>query len=151
MCESNPAKMLWAERECSELLKRALAEITFTYAEERIYEDNIVTGIINYEFTKNSTIHTPADKAASAAEYSEVRKSRSALRRAAAKKSATVALGANFSTLASVKLEGSGATESHDKSPGTRVVNAATSSNSASNTCLDRFLLCYFAQCWVAH
>ena len=126
-------------RECAELLRRALTEITFTYPEERIYDDNIVTGIINYEVTKNTTINTPTDKTANAAEYSEVRKSRSALKRAAAKKSATVALGANLPTLASVKLEGSGATDSHSKSPGTRGVNTATSSNSASST------ICFFA------
>ena len=29
-------------RECAELLERALAELSFSYAEERIYDDNVV-------------------------------------------------------------------------------------------------------------
>ena len=129
-------------RECAELLERALAEISFSYAEERIYDDNVVTGVITYENTKNNTIGNQSDRKTNDTEHSDVKKSRSALKRAAAKKPVATGLGANISALTSVKLEGYGTTGLHSKSPGPKAINAVTSS---SNT------VCFFALATAAH
>ena len=114
-------------RECAELLERALAEISFSYAEERIYDDNVVTGVITYENTKNNTIGNQSDKTTNDTEHSGVKRSRSALKRAAARNSVATGLGTNISALASVKLESYGTTGPHSKSPGPRAINAITS------------------------
>ena len=132
-------------RECAELLERALAEISFSYAEERIYDDNVVTGVIMYENTNNNTIGNQSDKTTNDTEHSGVKRSRSALKRAAARNPVATGLGANISALASVKLESYGTTGPHSKSPGPRAINAVTSSNSLSNT------ICFFALATAAH
>ena len=132
-------------RECAELIERALAEISFNYAEERIYDDNVVTGVIVYENSKNNSSSNQVDKITNDAEHSEVKRSRSALKRAAAKKIVATALGTNVSALASVKLEGYGTTGPHSKSPGSRATNTIPSSISLSNT------ICFFALATAAH
>ena len=85
--------------------------------------------------------HPKLDKA-NDTEHSDVKKSRSALKRAAAKKPVATGLGANISALTSVKLEGYGTTGLHSKSPGPKAINAVTSS---SNT------VCFFALATAAH
>ena len=69
-----------------------LAEVTFSYAGERIYDNNVVTSVIMYENTKNNTIGNQLDKTTYDTVHSEVKRSRSALRRAAAKKPVAPAL-----------------------------------------------------------
>ena len=95
--------------------------------------------------TKNNTIGNQLDKTSNNTEFSEVKRSRSALRRTAAKKPVAAALGANISTLAGVKLGGYGTTGPQSKSPGPRAINAVTSSNGSSST------ISFFALATAAH